>query len=322
MNSGNLESNNETRRNHIKSKDKFEKIRSNYFLEKLFNILEKKKSLNIVKYNKNLKKRINININDYKEYLEIYSLIQIEINPLINKYGKFINIKDEESIYYHISFNNNREEIKRNYINKDEGIKTVKIIIDYHIKSFEKLFKNCKIIESMYFKKYYRNNIINMELMFSGCSSLKEIKGINNFNTINVTNMGGMFQGCYELEYLDLSNFITMNVTNMAGMFNECHKLKEIKGINNFNTINVTNMRAMFQECKEIQYLDLSNFNTMNVTDMECMFNKCYKLKEIKGIHNLNLIKVANKIGIFDGCNELNSFLNFNNANINQNSMK
>ena len=37
--------------------------------------------------------------------------------------------------------------------------------------------------------------------------TLKEIKGINNFNTINVNNMSVMFHNCPELEYLDLSNF-------------------------------------------------------------------------------------------------------------------
>ena len=156
--------------------------------------------------------------------------------------------------------------------------------------------------------------------MFNECHKLKEIKGINNFNTTKVTNMTIMFQQCNELEYLDLSNFNTINVTDMGWMFNECHKLKEIKNINNFNTINVNNMSAMFQRCKEIQYLDLSNFNTIKVSNMNYMFNQCYKLKEIKGIHSLNLIKVASKIGIFDECNELNSFLKFNNVNINQNS--
>ena len=38
---------------------------------------------------------------------------------------------------------------------------------------------------------------------------LKEIKGINNFNTSQVTNMKSMFNQCNELEYLDLSNFDT-----------------------------------------------------------------------------------------------------------------
>ena len=80
--------------------------------------------------------------------------------------------------------------------------------------------------------------------------------------------MTTIFQNCYELLSLDLSNFNTINVTDMGWMFNKCHKLREIKGINNFNTINVIKMNSMFQECNELLSLDLSNFNTNNVTDM------------------------------------------------------
>ena len=39
--------------------------------------------------------------------------------------------------------------------------------------------------------------------------------------------MGGMFQGCYELEYLDLSNFSTSKVSDMGFMFALCNKLKK-----------------------------------------------------------------------------------------------
>ena len=85
------------------------------------------KGLNIIKYNENIKKRININTNDYKEYSENYSSIKIEIKPVSKKYGKFINNEKEEEIYYHIYFNNNEEEIKRNYINEDEEIKIIRI---------------------------------------------------------------------------------------------------------------------------------------------------------------------------------------------------
>ena len=84
---------------------------------------------------------------------------------------------------------------KRNYINEDDEIKVIKIKIDYQVKSFENLFSDCKCIESLYFKKFYRNNINNMNGMFSGCSSLKELN-LNNFNTNNVTHMNGMFLGC------------------------------------------------------------------------------------------------------------------------------
>ena len=79
--------------NKIKSIVALEKLRSDYFLKLLFNNLEKKKLLEIIKYNNNLKKRINININDYLDYSE---LIEIEIKPKYNKYAKYINIEDKD----------------------------------------------------------------------------------------------------------------------------------------------------------------------------------------------------------------------------------
>ena len=82
-----------------------------------------------------------------------------------------------------------------NYINENEKIEIIKIKIDYQIKSLEKLFYNCKCIESIKFKKFHRNNLTDMSYMFSGCSSLKELN-LNNFNTNNVTNMSDMFSGC------------------------------------------------------------------------------------------------------------------------------
>ena len=97
------------------SKNIFKNLKSDYFLQLLFNNLLEKKSLDIIKYNNNIKNRINISIKDYKEYSEIYSSIEIEIKPVNNKYGTFININKEDEIYYHIYFNNIKEEIKRNY---------------------------------------------------------------------------------------------------------------------------------------------------------------------------------------------------------------
>ena len=43
-----------------------------------------------------------------------------------------------------------------------------------------------------------------MGYMFNECHKLKQIKGKNNFNTSQVVDMGGMFQNCNELEYLDV----------------------------------------------------------------------------------------------------------------------
>ena len=201
-------------------KDKFENVKSKYILEILLDNLEKKKILDILKYNKNISNRINININDYIEYSEKYSSIEIEIKPKGNNHGKFINFKNEDEKYYHIYFNNNKEEIRRNYLNSNEDIKIIKIKIDYQVESFERLFEYCDCIVSIYFKQFFRNNINNMSFMFSDCSSLEELS-LNNFKTINVTKMSDMFNKCSLLKELNLNNFNITNVINMGVMLSD-----------------------------------------------------------------------------------------------------
>ena len=174
MESSNLISKEKEEKNEINSVAKWENIKSKFILKKIFNNLNKKNLLKIIKYNKNIKKRLDININEYKEYSEKFSSIEIEIKPLNNKFGKFININHQNKNYFHIYFNNNMKEIERNYINKDEEIKIIKVIIGYQIESFEGLFESCNCIESINFKIFNRNNINNMSYMFRRCSSLKE----------------------------------------------------------------------------------------------------------------------------------------------------
>ena len=99
---------------NVEYKDIYKNIKSKYILQKEFNNLMKKKSLDITKYNKLMKDKINININDYKEYSELYSSIEIEIRPIYNKTnGQFINIDEKDGKYFHIYFNKNKKEVKR-----------------------------------------------------------------------------------------------------------------------------------------------------------------------------------------------------------------
>ena len=276
-----MNSSNGLNNDKIESKDIFKHLKSNYILKKLFKNLSKMKLLDIIKYNKNMKHRLNISIKNYKEYSEIYSSIEIEIRIVNNEYGKFININTDNEKYYHIYFNNNKEEeIKRNHLNENENVEKIKIIIDYQIKSFEGLFEDCKFIEYINFKKFNRNNINNMKFIFYRCISLKELN-LYNFNTNNVNNMSGMFYECSSLKELNLFNFNTNNVTDMRYMFWECFSLKELN-LSNFNTINVIYMEYMFSGCSSLKELKISNFNTNNVIDMRFMFSKCSDQFKVK----------------------------------------
>ena len=91
--------------------------------------MKKDKSFEIIKYNKICQERLNLSINDYKEYSQFYTLIEIELKLVDNKYSKFINIPDKEKEYYHIYFDNSNEEIERKYIKHDDKVNLIKIII-------------------------------------------------------------------------------------------------------------------------------------------------------------------------------------------------
>ena len=176
----------------INSNNKLNNLKSDYFIRKLFEYMSKRQSLETIKYNKKIQKRMDINIKDYKDYSEKYSSIELEIIPMKGKYVEFINIEEKDKDYYHIYFNGNKE----------KEIKIIKVIIGYQIESFEGLFESCNCIESINFKKFYRNNITDMSGMFHKCSSLKELN-LNNFNTTNVTNMSLMF---FDAQIIEIKN--------------------------------------------------------------------------------------------------------------------
>ena len=294
---------NDKEEEQLQSKVSLKNLKSNFILKKIFSYLLVNNILKIVNYNKQFQNKLYIGINDYKEGIKKLSSIEIELKPDDNKYGKFINISDENKNDFLIYFNNSNEIIRRNNLKENEKVKIIKIKINYRIKSFKDLFCNCKTLSSISFKKFYRNNITDMSSMFLGCSSLKELN-FSNFVTDSVADMRNMFYGCSSLKELNLSKFNTNNVTNMSGMFYRCSSLEELN-LSNFNTINVTNMSFMFDGCLSLKVLDISNFNTVNVTHMNFMFWECESVKELN-ISNFNTDNAFNIDCILDGCsNEL-----------------
>ena len=280
------------------------KIKSHYFLQNVFNYLCKKTSLDIIKYNKQIQKIINIDINDYRKYSESYSSIEIyiELNPIQeNKFIFFYMSNTNKKAHYHLYINDDKEETNSQKYDFNK-IKYYKIIIDYQITSLHYLFYDCININYIEFRKFVRNNISDMSYMFSGCSSLKKIN-LSNFNTNNVTNMKCMFRRCSSLEELNISNFNTNNVTDMSYMFVLCSSLKKLN-LSNFKTDKVTCMCEMFNGCSTLEELDLSNFNTNNVKTMNYMFNECKSLKKLN-LLNFNTSKVYNMSRMFLGCSNL-----------------
>ena len=239
------------------SKNSLNNIKSKYILKKIFENLMKKKSLEFFKYNKKIQKKLEITKKDYKECMESFTSIIIEINlvqEIIERHTLFINIsKSEEKQYFHIYFNDNKEEVGREFLIEGDDVQKITIKIDYQIESFYRLFYNCQCIESINFKIFFRTNITDMSYMFYGCTSLNQI----NFTYFN-----------------------TDNVDNMRSMFNLCSSLREIN-LDKFNTVNVKDMSFMFKDCLSLKNIDISNFDLNKVDDISYMFCRCLALKKL-----------------------------------------
>ena len=95
-----------------------------------------------------------------------------KISEYDNK-NKFINIKEEsDKSFYHIYFNESNEEIKRNYINKNEKISKIKVIIDMEEKSLKELFQECYCVKEIKFVKFNRTDFTDYSYMFRNCKNL------------------------------------------------------------------------------------------------------------------------------------------------------
>ena len=152
--------------------------------------------------------------------------------------------------------------------------------------------------------------------MFAFFENLTEIRGLNQVDTSEVTNMSFMFFGCQNLSSLDLSNFNTTKATSMAEIFWNCKKLTNLN-VSSFDTSKVNDMYDMFNGCENLEHLDLRGFNTNKVTNMSMMFAGCKKLSNVD-LHSFDTSNVTIMSFMFSNCQSLTSLdlRNFNTAKV------
>ena len=190
---------------------------------------------------------------------------------------------------------------------------------EYELNSGEKLPKwnthNTKISKVVFEASFANAKPTSCYAWFQNFIKLKQIEGIENLNTENVTNMSDMFYSCSGLISLDVTHFNTANVTSMRGMFDGCSGLISLD-VTHFNTANVTSMSYMFDGCSGLISLDVTNFNTANVTDMSYMFYGCNKLKEIYVSDKFVTDDVISSEYMFMGCSSLSGDIDWKSVKV------
>ncbi|AJM71889.1 BspA family leucine-rich repeat surface protein [Mycoplasma yeatsii] len=146
-------------------------------------------------------------------------------------------------------------------------------------------------------EKWNTENVTNMTGMFSETPNFNQ--SLNHFNTSNVTDMNRMFDSASKFNG-DISNWDTSKVKNMEGMFAEAVAFnkeistKEVEIKDNkyiaWNVSNVINMSDMFAGATAFNK-NISSWDTIRVNTMDGMFERAKSFDQ--NISNWNVNNVA-----------------------------
>ena len=280
-------------------------IKCSYLINDVFEFIgSERNKLNLIKYNKELQRKLDKDIYDYQRFKFIIFYVEG-----INKDVTFINKN---------KFNDNSIIIKDTNVSRIKKILVKSTALVKYFDDFTKgLFSNLDGIVSVriikrYPNEYYYNRLtLNFSKLFRGCTNLKKVT-FQDDSEFLLDNTSEMFKNCINLQHIEgLKNLNTINVFKMNGLFQNCKSLKYIKGIEKWNLKYVKNMSSMFQGCSSLICLpDISKwtFRTYyegSYVNMSALFKNCLSLVTLPDISNWNTNRVDLMNEMFYGCQSL-----------------
>lgn len=174
-----------------------------------------------------------------------------------------------------------------------------------NVTSLSNAFKDCTNLKSLDITGWNTSKVEAMAATFDNCSSLEEIKGLEDIDTSNVTTMRFLFNHNV-LKSLDLSKWNTSNVTDFLGIFN-VSKITDLSSIANLDTSKVTNMQQVFRYVN-YETIDISGWiNNSNLLYTNFMFNHA----TIKNLYmnKLSFDSVTSHLNMFESANITNIYV-------------
>ena len=103
--------------------------------------------------------------------------------------------------------------------------------VEYKIKNMSMFFSGCINLEKVIFKnwKYELTQLEDISYMFNRCKSLNEVNHLSAFNSPNMKNLCGLFNGCNSLTKVSKLSFKSVNIDDLSIMFQNCTSLQTIE---------------------------------------------------------------------------------------------
>lgn len=150
--------------------------------------------------------------------------------------------------------------------------------------SMKHLFRGANNLTSLKLPKSCVNKASSLVYVFLDCFSLSAID-VTDLCTSACQDlyfaMGSSTQYMAFREIKGLDTWDTSNVTDMATLFQCCAYMEDFSGVQNWNTSKVTDTEYMFNNCSNLQTIDLSKWDMRMNISIRYMFNRNYSLKSI-----------------------------------------
>ena len=218
------------------------------------------------------------------------------------------DVKSKENVIYISENLTGQVDLSRKY----EGFKSLKAIVTSEIsddaEDMRMMFAGCASLTDIRgLECWDTSKVTKMNSMFKGCASLADVRCLEGWDTGNVRDMSWMFQDCTSLSDLTgLERWNTRNVTHLSGMFSGCTSLTDITGLESWDMTNAVKMNGMFSGCTSLEDISaLESWNTSKVTKMNGMFSDCTSLEDITALESWDVSKVTRMYSMFSGCTSL-----------------
>lgn len=136
---------------------------------------------------------------------------------------------------------------------------------------------SCSALEKVDMTGWYMPKLHYIASLFS-CPSLKEIKGLKDLDTSNVTEMSNVFINCNTFnDWAEISNWNTSKLQKVEySLFKNCNTLTDLDCLKNWNVSSLTSAKNMFAGCTSLTDASgINDWDISNINNFTNMFFNC-----------------------------------------------
>lgn len=193
------------------------------------------------------------------------------------------------------------------------------------------IFNGCSSMTYFDVSKWNTSTWNTLNAIFAGTSieSIDLSGWVSTKNSVNgkkcSINISSMFSGCSKLkQVIGLEKILDSAVNNATSLFNNCASLVDISCLANCDFSNVTSISYIFKGCTQLTTIDfniLSNYNFSKLYSMGYAFNDCSNLTTIIFPENQNCIALKNVMSSLTGTKNLIDIKNLPLINFKDNTL-